>query len=44
MDPPAARMYIACGYDDEGALEEMRRRVTEEFGTIDFEASTSGLR
>lgn len=43
MDPPAARMYIACGYDDEGALDEMRRRVTAEFGTIDFEAKTDAL-
>lgn len=42
-EPDAARMYIACGYDDPNALDEMRRRVTSEFGTIDFEAKTDTL-
>ena len=42
-EPASARLYISCGYDDEGALDEMRKKVTAEFGTIDFEAKTDAL-
>jgi len=36
-EPPAARFYIGCAFNDDEPFHDMKKKLASEFGKIDFE-------